>query len=128
MTSPLIDRLISEHNFPLIAAANLEDVIASAETRVLFLTGDPARNLESDDVAVILPELVRAFGGRLRPAVVDRAIEQALRERFAIWPTPSLLFVRGGALVGAIAKVRDWDDYLAEIARILDAAEPAHTH
>ena len=92
---------------------------------MLFLTGDPAKNLETNDVAVILPELVRCFGGRFRPAVVDRAIENALRERFEVWPTPSLIFLRDGRMLGAIPKVRDWDDYLARVRAILDGAVAA---
>lgn len=120
MPSPLIEKLISEHGYPLIGAANLEDFIGGDETSVLFLTGDPAKNLETDDVAVILPELARAFGHRFKPGVVDRSIEKHVRERFDVWPVPSLLFVRRGQLVGAIPKVRDWEDYLTEIKRILN--------
>ncbi|MEL6977836.1 MAG: hydrogenase [Pseudomonadota bacterium] len=118
-TSPLIEALIETEHWPRLDAESVEGFIAGDGVRVLFLTGDPAKNLETNDVAVILPELARAFGGAFQPAVVDRSIEDEMRQRFEIWPTPSLIFLRGGKLIGSIPKVRDWDDYLERIRVIL---------
>lgn len=120
MSSPLIDLLTEEHGFPRLTAETYPDYAQGPGDRVLFLTGDPVKNLESNDVAVILPELVRAFQGRFRAAVVDRALEDELRKFFEVWATPSLIFLRDGAFLGAIPKVRDWDDYLHRIETILD--------
>lgn len=124
MTSMLLHRLTRDFGYPVVDADGLEPFLDQAGDLVLFLTGDPEKNLETDDVAVILPELASAFPGRFAPAIVDRAIEQGLRERFDVWPTPSLLFVNGGVLRGAIAKVRDWDGYLEEIRDILSRPLP----
>lgn len=118
--SPLIDALVEQHGFPRLTEDAYAAFAEGAGDRVLFLTGDPAKNLETNDVAVILPELVRAFAGRFAAAVVDRTLEDALRERFEVWPTPSLIFLRDGAFLGAIPKVRDWDDYRDRIETILD--------
>jgi len=118
--SRAIDRLTQDLGYPVLDSSNFEAFAASEGDQVIFLTGDPAKNLETDDVAAILPELVKAFPDRIRPAVVDRSIEQSLRERFDVWPVPSLLFLRGGVLAGAIPKVRDWGDYISEIRSILD--------
>ncbi|SON53955.1 Hydrogenase-1 operon protein HyaE [Hartmannibacter diazotrophicus] len=128
MDSPLIERLVSELNYPLVNAENLDTLLSQQGERVLFLTGDPVKNLETNDLAVILPELARTFAGRLNPAVVDRSIEQSLRERFDVWPVPSLIFFKDGEKRGAIAKVRDWADYLAEIEAILDRPTPQAVH
>lgn len=123
--SNAIDRLTHDLGYPLLDAASYNDFISAKGERVVFLTGDPAKNLETNDVAAILPELVQAFQQRFKPAVVDRALEQSLRERYDVWPTPSLLFLRDGALIGAVPKVRDWPDYLSEIKSILDRPQPA---
>lgn len=128
MDSPLIERLVSELNYPLVNAENLDTLLSEEGERVLFLTGDPVKNLETNDLAVILPELARTFAGRLNPAVVDRSIEQSLRERFDVWPVPSLIFFKDGEKRGAIAKVRDWADYLAEIEAILARPAPQAVH
>lgn len=125
--SKAIDRLTRDLGYPLLGATNCDDFMSAKGEHVVFLTGDPAKNLETDDVAAILPELVQAFQYRFKAAVVDRAIEQSLRERYDVWPTPSLLFLRDGALIGAVPKVRDWPDYLSEIKSILDRPQPAVT-
>ncbi|MEQ9257665.1 MAG: hydrogenase accessory protein [Roseovarius sp.] len=124
MTHPLIDRLTTELGWP-----RLEDEAALAAftgrpgVHVLFVPGDPRRNLETTDAAVILPELVQAFQGRFDCAVVDDAIETRLRNDTGVLKTPSLIFYRDGALLGGIPRVRDWDDYLARISHML--AQPA---
>ena len=118
MTGPL-HRLINELDYPFLAGEELAAFVTGPGARVLFLSGDPATNLETNDVAAILPELVKAFPGRFKPAVVDRAEEDATRERFQVWPVPSLLFFQDGRMTGVISKVRDWDDYLGEIHAIL---------
>lgn len=123
--SKAIDRLTNDLGYPLLDATSYDGFVSEKGERVVFLTGDPVKNLETDDVAAILPELVQAFQHRFKPAVVDRAIEQSLRERYDVWPTPSLLFLRDGALIGAVPKVRDWPDYLSEIKSILDRPQPA---
>jgi hydrogenase-1 operon protein HyaE len=130
MGSPLIDRLCRELGYPLLGAEAVDGFVAGALTSVLFLTGDPKKELESNDVAVILPELVAAFPGRLRPAVVSRAAEPELKARFGTHTVPALLFFRHGRLLGAIPRVRDWDEYRARIAALLDGdaavAAPKH--
>ncbi|MCQ0988214.1 thioredoxin domain-containing protein [Jiella marina] len=124
MSHPLIKRLVDTLGYPQVDAAILDRFLAEPDLKALFVTGDADKNLETADLAVILPELARHFGKAFQPAVVDRAIEQKVRERFDVWPTPSLIFVARGNKVGAIAKIRDWDDYLREISAILDR-EPA---
>jgi hydrogenase-1 operon protein HyaE len=116
----LLDRLSSELNWPVLDAATLDAFIDEAGERVLFVTGDPLKNPETMDVAVILPEIVMAFQNRFTPGIVAQEVERAVRDRFEIWPTPSLIFLRDGAFLGAIPKVRDWDDYLARTRAILD--------
>lgn len=126
MPSPLIDRLTGPLGWPLLASMEALDAFAARPgAHGLFVPGDPDKNLETSDAAVILPELVAAFGGVFDCAVVDGAIERAVRTRFEVWPTPSLILLREGALLGAIPKVRDWDDYLARTRAILSGRAAA---
>jgi hydrogenase-1 operon protein HyaE len=85
----------------------------------VFIPGDPARNLETTDAAVILPVLRDAFRAAFDCAVAGDAVETPLREATRAFRTPGFLFWRDGRFLGAIEKVRDWDDYLARTARIL---------
>ncbi|NHX28381.1 hydrogenase accessory protein, partial [Escherichia coli] len=62
MTHPLIGRLISEFDYPNLASmAQVEAFTQTPGVHVIFVPGDVQRNLETPDVAVILPELRQAF-------------------------------------------------------------------
>jgi hydrogenase-1 operon protein HyaE len=119
---PLIQRLTGEFGFPHLTTAEDRDAyVAEPGIHVLFIPGDPVRNLETTDVAVILPELRQAFQGAFDCAVIDDAIEADTREAAGVYKTPSLIFYREGVQIGALPKVRDWSDYMARIAQILAA-------
>ncbi|MEM9474546.1 MAG: hydrogenase accessory protein [Pseudomonadota bacterium] len=121
MTHPLIEWLTEEFGWPrLDTAAGLDAWIARPGTHVLFIPGDWRRNLETADVAVILPELHAAFQDRFDCAVVDEAVETIAKEKAGIFKTPSLIFYRDGACLGGIPNVRDWNDYMTRVAHFLD--------
>ena len=120
MTHPLIDRLTSEMGWPaLMTEEALRDFLARDGVHALFVPGDPKRNLETADVAVILPELKMAFQGAFDCAVVGDPIEAKLREEAGVLKTPSVIFFRAGKAIGGIPKVRDWDEYMVRISQIL---------
>jgi hydrogenase-1 operon protein HyaE len=123
MSSPLIKALIDRHAMTLVTEASLPDFLAEHGTIVLFFTGDPGRVAESDDVAVILPEILKLYGNRLTAGLVDRESERALQRRFHFNAFPSLVFLNSAGYLGALSRVLDWNEYLSEIPRIL-ASEP----
>jgi hydrogenase-1 operon protein HyaE len=125
MSQALLDRLTAELGWPLLETPDALDAwCAEPGERALLIPGDPAKNLETADAAVIVPELAQAFQHRFALALVGPGIERATRERFDVWPTPSLVFLRDGATLGSIPKVRDWDDYIARTRAILDGRAP----
>lgn len=125
MSSPLIEQLTERHGFARVTPDNLDNFLERETTLALFLSADPRRYPEADDVAVILPELVRAFPARFKAAVVDRRLEDTFKQRYDIAVWPCLVFLRDGRFLGKISKVRDWSDYLERIPQILDS-QPSH--
>ncbi len=120
MTHPLIARLTEDLDWPVLAT--WQELTAFTERpgwHVAFVPGDAARNLETADVAVILPELRMAFQSVFDCAVVDAAIESRLRHETQVLKAPSLLFFCDGEFVAGIAKVRDWNEYMTRITQIL---------
>ena len=120
MTHPLITRLHHEFDYPNLT--NMAEVASFTEApglHVIFIPGDVNRNLETPDVAVILPELRLAFQRRFDCAVAADSVETELREATKVFKTPSLLFFRDGHLIGALPKVRDWSEYVERITQIL---------
>ncbi|EJW11484.1 Hydrogenase maturation factor HoxO/HyaE [Rhodovulum sp. PH10] len=91
---------------------------------LLFFTGDPAARGETGDVAVVLPELLAAFGGRLRAAVIARDAEDMLKGRFRVVVLPSLVMVRGADPIGVLPRILGWADYIDRISAWLDPAAP----
>ncbi|WP_316206397.1 MULTISPECIES: hydrogenase accessory protein [unclassified Bradyrhizobium] len=109
---------------PEVDGANIDDFLAAADraaaVAVLLSAGDPVRFPEALDVAIVLPELITAFQGRLHGAVIARDAEAALGERFGVRVQPSLIFCRGGETLGLIAKVQDWSIYVDRISRLIN--------
>jgi hydrogenase-1 operon protein HyaE len=124
MSTP-VQRLHKQHGFPLLDEHEVDDFLRQHEHCVLFFSEDPKRYPESNDVAVILPELIKVFGNRLTAAVIAGSAEKALQARYGFNRWPALVFIRRGQYLGAITRVRDWNDYIQEIQRVL-AAEPSH--
>lgn len=120
---PLIARLIDEFGYPRLDAGNLEAFLAAPGDAVLFCAGDPVQHPECLDVAVVLPELLRAFPGRFRSGVAEVALEPALQARFGFTRWPTLVFLREGGYVGSISGIQDWSVYLERIGELL--ATPA---
>jgi hydrogenase-1 operon protein HyaE len=131
MTTVLVQALTGRHGLPVVDETSIDAFLAPAAGEpphaILFFTGDGAQRAETDDVAVVLPELLRAFGGRLRAAVVARSAEDRLKTRFYVYAMPSLAVTRDGEPVGVLPKVYDWADYIVKINAFLEPGAPALT-
>ena len=119
MRSPLIQALVDKHHYVLLTQDNVDDFLQAHEDVVLLFTNNPKQFPESNDVAVVLPELMQLFPGRLAPAVVDESAEVALQQRYTFSKWPALVFLRRGDYLGVITKMQNWSDFKTEIDRIL---------
>jgi hydrogenase-1 operon protein HyaE len=121
MTMSLIDRLVESHGYPVVNTGSVDAFLEQSPVSVLFFYGDPKQYPESNDVAVILPELVRKFSGRLAAAVVDSDAQRPLQARFGFTQWPALVFLNRDGYLGTISRVQDWADYLYNIEHIMRA-------
>ncbi len=108
---------------PVVDQTTVDGVLTGAadQVAVLFFRGDAARWPETTDVAVILPELIATFRGRLFPVVVASEAERLLMKRFGVTVFPSLVLARRDRTLGVIAKLQDWSTYVARINAMLAA-------
>lgn len=131
MASRSISSVFSRHGLPTVGVAEIDQFLAAAETAgavpVLLFAGDSQRWPEAVDVAVVLPELIEAFQGRLQGAVIAAEAELALAPRFNVQVYPSLVLWRGGRVLDVIPKIRDWSVYVDRITGLLDGIIKAAT-
>jgi hydrogenase-1 operon protein HyaE len=118
---PLFERLFAQHGYANLDAAGLDAFLAAPGPALLFFAEDPVQYRETLDLCVILPEIAGAFDGRFRVGVLLPPAARALAPRYGFRRWPALVMLRDGGYVGAIDGLRDWDDYLAETARLLAA-------
>ena len=123
LSAPL-RRLLQMPDISPLGQDDADRFIADGLT-ALFFTGNPARYPEIDDLAVVLPELLKEFQGQFRVGVIDPDVEKRLAVRFKIGVRPTLLFLRDGAVVLSLPRMRDWAVYLDEIGKILNLEQAA---
>jgi hydrogenase-1 operon protein HyaE len=116
---PLLDQLVSRHGFTPLDADSIDAFVAAAGHALLVFTEDPVRYKETLDLAVITPEIARAFEGRFRVGVLLPAAARKVAPRFGFARWPALVMLKDGAYVGAIDGLRNWDEYLDETMQLL---------
>lgn len=122
---PLVDRLVTQEGYPHLQDIDAFDTYAGAPgVHCIFIPGDGASNLETPDVAIVVPELKMAFQGAFDCAVAQGAAEKAIKEMTGTHKTPQLVFFREGRPLSTMARVRDWSDYMARIPQILAMPTP----
>jgi len=120
---PLVAQLQTRHGFAAPTAATLDAFLDAPGHALLVFTEDPVRFKETLDLAVIAPEILRAFPGALRAAVLFPETAREVHPRYGFRRWPALVVLKDGHYVGAIDGLRNWDEYLDEVAALL-AAEP----
>lgn len=121
MPSTLIRIMLEKHAYPVLDEESIDDFLGCHDEVVLFFSENPQQFPESDDLAVILPELVKAFAGRLSAALISQGSQHRLQARYGFGGWPALVFLRRGELLGCITQLRNWEDYLREIRQLMDA-------
>jgi hydrogenase-1 operon protein HyaE len=118
---PLLARLFARRDCVALGESNLEGFVREPGETLLFFAADPQRVRETLDLAVILPELLRALSRPVRVGLLAPDIAQRHAARYALARLPALVLLRGGDYLGAIEGLRDWAEYL-RLAEALLAA------
>lgn len=120
---PLVEQLFTRHGFARVDADSIDACSAEPGHLLLVFTEDPVRFKETLDLAVIAPEVAKAFAGRFRAAALLPADARKVAPRFGFARWPALVLLKDGQYVGAIDGLRNWEEYVEEMQRLL-SAEP----
>ena len=119
---PLVAQLAARHGFAELSVESFDGWANAPGRALVVFTEDPVRYKETLDLAVIAPEVVRAFPGVFRAGVLLPEAARAIAVRYGFRRWPALVVLDGGGYVGAIDGLRNWDEYLNEVARLATAA------
>jgi hydrogenase-1 operon protein HyaE len=117
----LLARMMATLDAPALEAHDFDAWAARPGHALVVFSEDPVLYRETLDLVVIVPELAQTFAGRFRVGLLLQAPARALAPRYGFRRWPALVMLKDGKYVGAIDGLRDWRDYLDEIARLLDA-------
>ena len=119
---PLVAQLAARHGFAALSVGSFDGWANAPGRALVVFTEDPVRYKETLDLAVIAPEVVRAFPGVFRAGVLLPEAARAIAVRYGFRRWPALVVLDDGGYVGAIDGLRNWDEYLNEVARLATAA------
>lgn len=119
---PLMARLVQETGAAVLSAESFDDWARQPGPAMVVFAEDPERFKETLDLAVIVPEL-HATGGRcFRVGLLPPATARVVAPRYGFARWPAFVMLRDGQYLGAVDGIRDWDEYMAELLRLLAAA------
>ncbi|MCG5031421.1 hydrogenase expression protein HyaE [Mesosutterella sp. OilRF-GAM-744-9] len=126
---PVFQRLWGAEGFTRVTEENL-GAFASQKGLVLAVFADnPTTFKESIDIAVIAPEIGRAFGAYLSGrGFTDPRVGRAIASRYGLTRLPAVGFFRDGEFLGALQGLKGWSEYIQGLTEIGARQQPArHT-
>jgi hydrogenase-1 operon protein HyaE len=115
----MFDRLSGN---PAISLVDREGLAEFARAHPKCLAGffsDPKSHPENADLAVVLPELLRAFPS-LRAAVLKPEAVVSVARDYGVAVYPALVFLTDGQAFKVMARIQAWADYHSQIQQWLD--------
>lgn len=116
--SALLERLSGETHLPILGRDGLADFVARNEFSALCFFNDPKVYPENFDLAVILPEILKAFP-QLSAAAVAPAEAAGLARDYGVAVFPALVLLRAGQPQDVVARIQSWSEYRDRIQRLL---------
>ncbi|WP_085034832.1 hydrogenase accessory protein [Ensifer aridi] len=110
----ILVRAVSERVLSVVDETNIDGRVVRSSGEPdpgLVFTGNPARRPETEDVAVVRPELPQFSRSRLRGSLVRRKAEGKLKARLNV-VVPILTVMGRERPAGAPGNVRGWSEYV----------------
>jgi len=119
-THPLFSRLFHQEGFSWIDEDEVEAFLHTPGFKMVIFAEDPNAKRVTVDIAVIAPELKKAFAGILVKTVFARFDKaRAIASRWGITGLPAVALFRDDVYLGATQGLKDWNTYCRELSEIV---------
>ena len=124
---PLFNRLWTTEGFERLTSESVEKFLDTPGLKIALFGDDPNNQKETLDILVIGAELKKAIEAALAPEngawMSDVKEGSALAARWGMRKLPAVALFRGSVYLGACQGLKDWDEYLRELAEIAARTE-----
>lgn len=122
----IFKRLFEQEGFTLLNSAQLTDFLAAPGLKMLVFADDPNERKTTLDMAVIAPELKKAFSGTLSlTAWADFKEARSLALRWGLRSLPAVAIFLDANFLGAVQGLKPWDEYCRLLSEIVRQDKPA---
>lgn len=119
-THPAFQRLFEKEGFSWIDEDGFAEFLASEGFKMVIFADEPNAKRVTLDVAVIAPELKKAFAGALSQTVFYRFEKaRAAASRYGITGLPAVALFRDSVYLGAVEGLKDWNEYCRQLSEIV---------
>lgn len=123
---PVFKRLFAEAGFTLLDCVRIQDFLAASGLKMLVFADDPNERKTTLDMAVIAPELKKAFSGTLSlTAWADFKEARSLALRWSLRSLPAVAIFLDANFLGAVQGLKPWDEYCRLLSEIVRQDKPA---
>ena len=116
---PIFNRLWGQEGFVRVNENNVRSLTEKKGLVLMVFADNPTTFKETIDIAVIAPEIAKAFAPHLAAkGFTDPAVGRAISMRFGLTRLPAVGCFRNGVWLGALQGLKVWDDYIKGLAEI----------
>ncbi len=124
-SSPIFKRLFEQAGFLLIKTGDLENFLNTEGLKLLVFADDPNERKITMDIAVIAPEIKKAFGDTLSLAAWANFKEaRSMAARWGLRSLPAVAVFSHKDLLGAVQGLKTWGEYCSLLSEILTKNRP----
>lgn len=117
---PVFCRLFEKEGFEWVDEEAWEAFLKVEGFKMAIFSEDPNAKRVTLDIAVIAPELKKAFAGTLVKTVFTPFLKsRAMASHYGITGLPAVALFRDDVYLGAVEGLKDWNTYCAQLSEIV---------
>ena len=125
-THPIFKRLFAEAGFHKIDESTIDAFLGVAGLKLAVFADDPNDRKTTLDIAVIAPEIKKAFGEVFsRCSCADFTQARSLAARWGLRSMPAVAIFRDSEFLGAVQGLKPWDEYISLLTEIAASQKAA---